>query len=220
MTNEFINEFTIAEWWRKVCTVTPWLAISGDLPANYDDAIKKLDEWRAAGITDIIDVRGEYSDESFVKSLAPAIRYWYFGTHDNGGAQDYAWFERGIMAARTARQQEGAKLMVHCHMGINRGPSMAFAILLDAGYEVVEALDMIRDARPISGIIYASDAIRAVGEMKDWTDEQIDADITEAYNWFDFNDIDLNSIIHAIRVEELPSGVQYINATGELVIKN
>lgn len=26
---------------------------------------------------------------------------------------------------------EGAGLLVHCHMGINRGPSMALAILLD-----------------------------------------------------------------------------------------
>ncbi|MCV9993567.1 hypothetical protein OIU93_04550 [Paeniglutamicibacter sp. ZC-3] len=46
-------------------------------------------------------------------------------------------------------------------MGINRGPSMGFAILLDRGHSPIEAFDMIRAARPQAFIAYAQDALAA-----------------------------------------------------------
>jgi len=44
-------------------------------------------------------------------------------------------------------------------MGINRGPSMGFAILLATGMEPVAALTAIRRVRPIAAISYAGDAL-------------------------------------------------------------
>ena len=40
-----------------------------------------------AGITDIVDARGEWSDERLVAEIAPHVRYHWLGTHDNGGRQ-------------------------------------------------------------------------------------------------------------------------------------
>ena len=51
-------------------------------------------------------------------------------------------------------------MLAHCHMGINRGPSMGFAILLALGWDAEEALDAIHAARPIAFIAYAEDALR------------------------------------------------------------
>ena len=44
-------------------------------------------------------------------------------------------------------------------MGINRGPTMAYRILLEYGADPIEALDIIREARPIADIGYAADAL-------------------------------------------------------------
>jgi hypothetical protein len=44
-------------------------------------------------------------------------------------------------------------------MGINRGPTMAYRILLEHGVDPIEALDIIREARPIADIGYAADAL-------------------------------------------------------------
>jgi hypothetical protein len=64
------------------------------------------------------------------------------------------------MIARNAVTQ-GKKVFVHCHMGINRGPSTAFAILLDQGMAPEQAFDLIRAKRPIAAVYYAEDALRA-----------------------------------------------------------
>jgi hypothetical protein len=45
-------------------------------------------------------------------------------------------------------------------MGINRGPSLAYGVLLDHGWDPVEALDAITEARPIAFLAYADDALR------------------------------------------------------------
>jgi hypothetical protein len=44
-------------------------------------------------------------------------------------------------------------------MGINRGPSMGFAIMLTLGWQPLAALDRIRQARPIAHVGYAEDAL-------------------------------------------------------------
>ncbi len=57
------------------------------------------------------------------------------------------------------RGDHDAVLLVHCHMGINRAPSMAYRILLDLGWAPIEALEAIRKGRPMAEIGYADDAL-------------------------------------------------------------
>jgi len=200
MSEVKLNE--IANWHRQVCPVTDWLVISGDLPMDREEAALKLNEWIEAGVTDIVDVRGEWTDEKLVKELAPHIRYHYLGTHDDGTSQDQAWFDQGLTALHEALQHENAVVMVHCHMGVNRGPSMALAYLIDQGWNPLDALDAIREARPIAGIIYAEDAITATATQLEANGHELVAVLDKTEQWFRDNEIDIATIIRWIRRAE------------------
>lgn len=133
----------------------------GDLPSQLgrEAMLAELDGIRAAGITHIIDNRIEWSDEDFVRRYAPEVTYVWNGQDDAGQRMPDWWFERGVGAALDALTQHGTQVLAHCHMGINRGPSMAYAILLATGVHPVRALAAIRRARPIAWIAYSLDAL-------------------------------------------------------------
>ena len=140
--------------------VTDQIAIGGDLDTDRPQvAEQQLAALVALGITHIIDCREEWSDEDFVAEHAPQIAYLHNGTHDDGHSQPDEFFDRGLSFGREALADDGAKLLVHCHMGINRGPSLGYAVMLDQGHDPVEALDAIRAARPRAGISYSEDAL-------------------------------------------------------------
>jgi dual specificity phosphatase 3 len=69
------------------------------------------------------------------------------------------WFDHGVAFALAALEEPDTKLLVHCHMGINRGPSLAYAVMLALGFDPVDAIDRIRRARPIAHADYAEDAL-------------------------------------------------------------
>ncbi len=107
----------------------------------------------------MLGARSEWSDEELVAEHAPDIGYGWVGTDDPGAAQPDSWFDDGLAFADDARSEPDAVLLVHCHMGINRGPSMAYRILLEFGWDPIAALDAIRQARPIADIAYAGGAL-------------------------------------------------------------
>ncbi|MDK1011408.1 MAG: dual specificity protein phosphatase [Actinomycetota bacterium] len=149
----------IAEWHRRLCQVTEQIIISGDLHEKPSRAVRQLEGWRQAGISHILDTRVEWSDKELVAEHAPNIVYGWFGADDAGLRQPDAWFDNGVEFAMDAMQEPGSVLLVHCHMGINRAPSMAYRILLECGWDPIEALDAIRESRPIADIGYARDAL-------------------------------------------------------------
>lgn len=190
----------IRAWHRRACRVTPWLYVSGDLPHDPEAARLQLAEWASLGVTDIVDVRGEWSDEDFVAEHAPDIRYHYWGTHDNGGLQTDDWFYNGMRLVRTLRKNEAEPVfMVHCHMGINRGPSMAFAMMLETGVAPVDALTQIRAARPIAAIAYAEDALRAYHRRCKISPSLQVLQRSQLRGWQQDNQIDTSTIIRLIR---------------------
>ncbi len=148
-----------AHWHRRLCPVTGGIIISGDLHEDPDQAIQQLQRWKQAGITHILDTRSEWSDEELVAEHAADMIYGSVGTDDYGGRQPHEWFDAGLAFSADALTNSDAVLLVHCHMGINRGPSMAYRILLESGWDPIEALDAIRDARPIADVGYAEDAL-------------------------------------------------------------
>jgi hypothetical protein len=191
-----------AAWHRRLCEVTDWLFLSGDLDTFRPEiGIRQLNEWVNAGITDIIDVRGEYDDIDFVKMHAPHINYHYFGTHDNGGSQSDSWFELGVNVISDVVERDG-KAVVHCHMGVNRAPSMAYRLLLEAGHGHIESLEMIRSSRPIAGIIYAPSALSHYLRINDVSATELLIKLQEVEQWFDENPVDLGWIISRIRRSE------------------
>ena len=147
------------DWHRYPCRVHDALIVTGDLAPDPDTARRQLAEWVAVGVTDIVDVRDEWSDEPFVAEHAPEISYHWFGTDDNGGSRRAAWFDGVLAAVGDTALDPTAVVLVHCHMGVNRGPSMALRLLLHQGWDAVDALTAIRAARPIANLLYAVDAV-------------------------------------------------------------
>ena len=119
-----------------------------------------LAQLESVGITHVIDCRPEGTrDQRTAQTHAPGIGYLLNGQDDNGQKMPDSWFDTGVDFALKALADPGAQVLAHCHMGINRGPSMALAILLAQGMDADTALAAIRTARPAAQAAYADDAI-------------------------------------------------------------
>ncbi len=206
MNDNPATEIQPANWWRRLCEVTDHLFVCGDLPhlqSDPDGFHRVLDEWVTAGITHIVDLRGEACDADDVARHAPHIVYTWLGTHDLGGDQDFSWFDEGVAAITRALEDPDARVVVHCHMGVNRAPSMAYAALLQLGHGIEEGLDAIRDARPIARILYADSAVRWFADRAGW-DEAFRGDAeARVWSWHRDNQVDLGWIISRILDIEL-----------------
>ena len=126
--------------WRTLCWVNDQIAVSGDLPPHDSEAVAQLQKWVSEGVTDIIDLRGEASHESLVARIAPHITYHWLGVDDEGDKRSDEWFEAIQQAAEQVLADPTRKVVIHCHMGVNRGPSAAFTALVTHGVDPIEAL--------------------------------------------------------------------------------
>jgi len=138
--------------------LTEHIWTGGDLPEPIDEAIEALQAWEELGIRHIFDARMEWTDEDFVEALTPDIRYLNCGVDDAGQRMPDWWFDTIVDFVEEATEVGGVVLL-HCHMGINRGPSAAYAALLASGWDPIGAIDRIRTARPIAAVGYAEDAL-------------------------------------------------------------
>lgn len=187
-----------ARVWRRLCWATDTLAVSGDLHSDEARAAVQLDEWVASGITDILDVRGEASDEAFVARRAPDVRYHWLGVDDEGDRRDPTWFERIVEIGVPILADGSRKLVVHCHMGVNRGPSAAFSILYAAGTPAREALQCIRAARPIASMMYSLDAVEWMAIRDGHDPEEARRSYHDVIAWHREHPLDLNYCISRI----------------------
>jgi len=186
------------EWWRRVCWVDSRLATSGDLPGDPTEALTQLRYWEEQGITHVFDMRGEADDTDFIHANS-AIRSQWFGIDDNGTKRPDSWFHRVTRSAGEVLANPDHRILVHCHMGINRGPSSLYAIMLTLGWSPTEALDAIRTARPIAGIIYAADATDWWSRTSGHTATETTAFVAEVNDWFTDNEINIATVIRRIR---------------------
>jgi hypothetical protein len=179
----------------------------GDLPSDLGEEamLADLADIQAAGITDILDNRIEWSDEEFVRLHAPNLGFLWNGADDVGQLMPDAWFDAGVAFALDALKDPRAQVLAHCHMGINCGPSMAYAILLAIGVEAVVALTAIRQVRPIAAIAYDGDALdwwhRADGTPASVAKRQR----REVAQWHRDNRLDVDKIARMMRNKETGS---------------
>jgi hypothetical protein len=185
--------------WRQICWVNDQLAVSGDLPYNRSAAENQLREWEAEGITDVFDMRGEADDSAFIHAHSDQITSHWFGVDDNGGKRSDVWFAMFVAKALQILQDPTRKVLVHCHMGVNRGPSALFAIMIAAGWNHLDALRQIRNVRPIAGLIYAPDAVRWFALNELGVEETAADDMhNEVVDWLERNDLDIAYVIRSI----------------------
>ena len=184
--------------------VTPQLAIGGDL-SSEDPGLSRLQlaEICELGITHVVDTRMEWSDEEAVAEAAPHVRYLHHGMDDAGQQVPHEWFEEAVAWVEAGYEQNpDAVVLTHCHMGINRGPSLGFAVLLAQGWDPVEAISAIRAARPQANVWYAADAL-------DWhhARTRVDADTAARQRaaleeWREQNSLDVVRLVRERREAE------------------
>jgi dual specificity phosphatase 3 len=187
----------------NVSPITEQLWIGGDFDIFRPDVAEaQLAELVAAGLTHIIDVRMEWDDSTWVTSIAPHVDYFHHGIDDAGQRIPDDWFDEALAYAFEAFKDPKSVVLTHCHMGINRGPSLGFAILLGLGWEPIAALDAIRAARPIAYIAYADDAL-------DWWLRREGAALRQRrqgaaaiLRWRERNEMDVVNVIRKIRTAE------------------
>lgn len=180
--------------------VTPFLAVGGDLSCDEEVAVRQSVELVVdGGITHVLDVRWEADDTDWWAETE--VTYLWDGIDDAGQRVPAAWFD-GIVDWALAAIGAGGVVFTHCHMGINRGPSAGYAVLLGLGWDPVEALAAIRTARPIAHVWYAEDALA-------WHLERTGAGAAERRTararvacWRDENPLDVVRIIRRIRAGE------------------
>jgi dual specificity phosphatase 3 len=191
-------------WHRLPCDVLDpdgnhtGVVVTGDLHHDPDAALEQLAGWVDAGVGGIVDCREEWTEEDFVAVHYPQVTYVHVGVDDHGGSQPDDWFDEGVDGALEVLGR-GEHVVVHCHMGINRGPSMAFALLLTLGWGVTDALVAIRTARPIVGLIYAEDAISWFGRRAGWSQDQVADAQAELNAWLEDGAIDVHQVIRRVR---------------------
>jgi protein-tyrosine phosphatase len=179
--------------------VTPALLVGGDLDTRDAGlAARQLAELVEAGVTHLVDARIEWSDEHWVAEVAPGVAYLHHGMDDAGQQVPSEWFDVAVGWALEAIAQ-GGTVLTHCHMGINRGPSLGFAVLLAQGWDAIDALDAIRSARPIAWVAYAEDALRWHHQRQGSSEEELDRDRRRVVQWREQNDLDLNAVIRLRR---------------------
>lgn len=176
--------------------VTPRLAVGGDLDQVDDHlAQRQLGELLARGVTHVVDVRIEADDQAWVERLTDRVTYLWHGMDDAGQRVPPRWFETAVAWVEAALEDPDAIVLTHCHMGINRGPSLGYAVLLSQGVDVVEAIETIRAARPFAAVAYAEDALRWWHKRSGTPGPTRRADRARLRAWRDENPLDVVRII-------------------------
>jgi hypothetical protein len=104
--------------------LTDDLATGGDLSYDITKAHAQAQDIIEQGVTHIIDLRVESSD--FDTWDGTEIQYHWLPTNDAVGHHlPQELFDAAVQIDRVARAT-GGKVLAHCHMGINRGPSVAW----------------------------------------------------------------------------------------------
>ena len=155
--------------WANAHRVTDFLYVGGSLRSGDANPRTVLAELRSHGVTHILDCRTETNDEQLVATLAPEMVYHQAGTEDEAAGTAEGWFDSGVSFAHDALSTPGHVVLAHCALGQSRGPSMAYAVLLDQGYDPGEALLLITENRPQAQANYAEQALS-------WYLDRIDAD--------------------------------------------
>jgi predicted protein tyrosine phosphatase len=127
------------DWQPDLHWLTDGLAVGGCFPM---DRAMQLAE--AHGIRAIVDLRSEDRDDQ--RSLAAAgIDFLHLPTPDLEPAT-LAMLDAGVAFVRE-HLDRGEKVLIHCQHGIGRSPLLALCVLVDLGWEPLDALALAKDKR-------------------------------------------------------------------------
>jgi protein-tyrosine phosphatase len=122
--------------------VTGRIAVGGGI-WNADN----MREVARAGITHVIDMQIEFDDTPL--GQAQGIEVLWNAVDDDFKPKPPEVFLRGVEFARTALDQPGTKVFIHCAAGVHRAPMMALALLCSLSWNMPQAMDLIQARRPV-----------------------------------------------------------------------
>jgi protein-tyrosine phosphatase len=181
--------------------VNDWLLVGGDLDLAADVAglspTEAVAELQSNGVTHVLDCRSEWSDQEAWG--LPEGHYCHAPIIDlRGHTPPEEWYiaVENFVLRFWYEGFYGDRLYVHCQMGVNRGPSAAMLALLtvEDDLDPWAAFHMIRQARPVAGLVYAEFVgMRHLSQRGDcfedfaqqmadyWTPERIDVSWNERW---------------------------------------
>lgn len=132
----------------KIVWITPKIAVSGR------QQLSDAPHMAQTGITAVLNL-----------TIRPDPK-WTFQTHNDGTPDDgqpksAAWFRDGINFVLNALPH--GKVLIHCEAGVNRGPSMAYAVLRSQGRSISDATELVTRKCGVKSIRYAADYERTRG---------------------------------------------------------
>jgi protein-tyrosine phosphatase len=126
-------------WVPNFHWLTDALAVGGSFPSERAGELA-----RVHGIGAVVDLRREQRDDE-AQLRAHGIDFLHLPTPDLEPASA-AMLDKGV---RFAGDQfaRGRKLLIHCQHGIGRSALLALCVLVDQGWEPLEALKHAKDRR-------------------------------------------------------------------------
>lgn len=120
--------------------VTERIAVGGGITSKAD-----VDQIVVAGITHVMDMRAEFDDDILNDNR---ITILWLPQEDNGEMRPPGHYRKGIQFAFPALALPNTKVFPHCSAGLDRGPTMCYALLRAFGVSRTDAIAMVRTARP------------------------------------------------------------------------
>jgi protein-tyrosine phosphatase len=127
----------------------------------YD--IGQMATLRELGITHVIDASNGSDNGKMMRAFG--VAYLKNRTEDDGAEKPLSWFKPALDFAMSALAKRGTKVLAHCEVGVNRGPSLAYAILRAQGLSAEDALVLIKSRRKIACVAYDKDAEKALVKL-------------------------------------------------------
>ena len=144
--------------------ITERLYIGAQINTDKDfETIKSL------GITHIIDAQQERDDNAFEPKNMTGLTILWNPTPDDGvHPKPVSWVKNAVDFGMDALSHRGNIVLCHCAAGVNRGPSLGYAILRVLGLSKELAESLIRKNRPFVGLAYKDDVDAALVTLG-WT---------------------------------------------------
>lgn len=167
-------------------TGIPMLSYSRITPSLFVGCqYRRIGKWWMvrAGITHIVNMRSEFDDAAHDLTLDGSTysqdTYCHLPTPDDD-APSLAHIAKGVEFIHSA-VSGGGKVYIHCSAGVGRAPTMAVAYLMSCGYDLCEAIGMVRKARafvnmtqPQMGLLQGLD--KAYIDRRDGTERRSQTD--------------------------------------------
>lgn len=128
-------------WQPNLSWITDELAVGGRFPPErVEDLAGRI------GLKAVVDLRSEDRDDEEVLTRH-GITFLHLPTDDHHGVTLAMLADGVAFAAR--HLDRGEKVLIHCEHGIGRSATLALCVMVDRGFEPLEALSLAKDRRAL-----------------------------------------------------------------------